>query len=422
MTRHLFRLLRTLAPLPCLASALDCGGEAAGGADVSTDPTTSGSPTSFTPTSSDAPITTENDESTFSGDSDGPSGPAVCGDGVVESDEECDDGASNGASADCTDDCKVHVCGDGKVHAELEECDDGAENAASADCTDDCRVHMCGDGKVHAELEQCDDGAANVDTGACRSDCVLNICGDGLRHDGVEECDYGGDNGPIYGGCDATCTVNRCGDGELDEGHEQCDDGEENGSGGPGEGDMAGCGLDCGFAGRRLFLSSKLFTGDMGSRAGADLACQNMAEDAGFLSPKEFRAVLADSKGSPNTFLAGDVSGLPFISPNGQILAASYAVLVDQGPGQGVSATETGELVMDALVWTNVGPFGDAFLTDPAGTCADWTSGDPMKSARVGLNAVGVWDLPEWQAGHQWFSYSTMPCKELLPIYCVEAP
>lgn len=421
MAEPLLRVIRTLAPISITLSSVGCIVEVPSGTGEVPDSTTGGSPTSFTPTSSEEPTTTTNGESS-SETSGGSMEPAECGNGVVEQGEACDEGTGNSASADCTDECQAHRCGDGKVHAELEECDEGADNDASADCTDECRVHACGDGKVHAELEDCDEGAANTDTGACRSDCMLNVCGDGHVHDGVEQCDLGDSNGPVYGGCDEACTINGCGDGELDVGHEECDAGEENGLEEPDEDGTAGCGSDCGFAGRRLFLSSKLFTGNMGSRAGADLACQNMAEDALLPNPKQFRAILADSKGSPNTFLANDASGLPFIAPSGQVLATSYTELIDVGPGLGVTATETGELIKDALVWTNVGPFGDPFVTDPMGTCADWTSAEPMRSARVGLNAVGAWDLPEWQDGHQWLTFSTKSCEKWYQIYCVEAP
>jgi hypothetical protein len=265
-------------------------------------------------------------------------------------------------------------CGNGIV--ELGEgCDDGPENDVYAACTDACQPNVCGDGKVHVGVEQCDEAAANVDTGYCRSDCQLNICGDGYVLAGLEECDSGM-NGPTYGGCDEACTVNRCGDGELDVGHEQCDDGPFNGSGEPGEEGMAGCGDDCGFAGLRLFLSSQLFTGDMGSRTGADLACQTMATNAGFSHPERFLAVLADSQGSPNTFLAGDASGLPYIAPSGLILAASYQALIALGPGLGITTTETGEMLSGERVWTNVNGLGSAYLLEPEYTCADWTSAD----------------------------------------------
>lgn len=183
---------------------------------------------------------------------------------------------------------------------------------------------------------------------------------------------------------------------------------------------MSGCGLDCGFAGRRLFLSSKLFTGDMGSRAGADLACQVMAEDAKFSQPDRFRALLADSLGSPNTWLANDASGLPFIAPSGLILADSYAALIDLGPGWGIHVTETGDMLVEERVWTNVGPFGDAYLLDPDHTCVDWTSDDPAKSARVGRNAVAPADFTQWQDERHWLTYATQACTDAWRVYCVE--
>ena len=38
-----------------------------------------------------------------------------CGDGVLQDDEECDDGPANDDAAACTESCAVNVCGDGLV-------------------------------------------------------------------------------------------------------------------------------------------------------------------------------------------------------------------------------------------------------------------------------------------------------------------
>jgi hypothetical protein len=315
-------------------------------------------------------------------------------------------------------------CGDGLVDAD-EGCDDAEDNSPYAACTDECQVNVCGDGKVHTGVEGCDEGPANIDTDACRSDCQPNVCGDGAWYIDVEECDAGPENGPEFGQCDEACTINRCGDGELDVGHEVCDDGDEaNGSGRPGEDGKTGCDVECGFSGRRLFLSSKTFDGDMSTRAGADLACQNMAAAVQFKHPEDFRALLADAQGSPNTFLAEDPDGRPFILPSGLIVAATYAALIAQGPGAGITTTETGEVLVEKLVWTNINPFGDAYLVDPEHTCTGWTSADATQSARVGLNAVEPGDLDglaTWKSGRQWFGYATMPCSGKRRIYCVEA-
>lgn len=64
---------------------------------------------------------------------------AVCGNGLLEVTERCDDG--NNASCDgCSADCKVESCGDGIIQCN-EQCDDGALNGTSdtrcsAECTE----------------------------------------------------------------------------------------------------------------------------------------------------------------------------------------------------------------------------------------------------------------------------------------------
>ena len=327
-------------------------------------------------------------------DTDDPPGPDTTG-------EATSTGASTGSVG-------AVVCGDGVVDPE-EGCDEGVGNGPNAACTDACQPNVCGDGDVHAGVEACDEGADNVDTGYCRSDCQLGVCGDGFVFAALEVCDAGKANGPIYGQCDANCTINRCGDGELDVGLEECDEGEQNGPGGDGE--VAGCGLDCGFSGRRIFLSSQFFTGAMGTRAGADLACETMAYAAGLRHSERYKALLADVSGAPNDFVVVDPQDdRPFILPTGLVLAASYPALLKSGPGAGVTTTELGEIVYDTPVWTNVNPFGDAYLADPASTCASWNSADKLHSARVGYNAVAPGDaaaLAEWKVKKQWLSHST---------------
>lgn len=316
----------------------------------------------------------------------------------------------------------VVVCGDGVVDPG-EGCDDGAGNGPNAVCTNGCQLNVCGDGDVHAGVEACDEGADNIDTGYCRSNCQLGVCGDGYVFAALEACDAGEANGPDYGQCDANCTINRCGDGELDVGLEECDDGAQNGS--DGDGEVAGCDLDCGFLGRRIFLSSQLFTGDMGTRAGADLACETMAYTAGLRHSYRYKALLADANGAPNEYIQHDPQDArPFILTTGLVLAASYSDLLASGPGDGVTTTELGEILYDKKVWTNVNPFGDAYLKESASTCASWNSANKLNSARVGYNAVAPGDaaaLAEWRSKKQWLSFLTEPCSESFRIYCIEA-
>lgn len=65
-------------------------------------------------------------------------GPAVCGNGMQESGEECDDGDRINTN-DCTNACDLAACGDGILHEGVEECEDG--NADSRDgCDAVCTV------------------------------------------------------------------------------------------------------------------------------------------------------------------------------------------------------------------------------------------------------------------------------------------
>lgn len=349
-----------------------------------------------------------------------PTGEQEFSTGVASLTTSTSDTTADGGTTTTTNDGPF--CGDGVVD-DGEGCDDGDANKPYAACTDACQPNVCGDGKVLTGVEACDQGADNLDTGACRSDCQLNVCGDGYLNEGIEECDAGVMNGPAYGQCDEACTINRCGDGTLDAGHEVCDAGEANGSGRPIEGGMSGCDDECGFDGRWLFLSSLKFYGDMEKRAGADKACQAMAEAAQHKHPKRFLAFLADAEGSPNDFVLPDAAGRPFILPSGLLLADSYDELIADGPGLGVTTTETGEYMLNQLVWTNVDPFGDAFETQSMWTCSGWNSDDSLQSAQVGLNAVmpGTPEFAEWLSKGRWLSYSSKPCADPYRIYCIEA-
>ncbi len=181
---------------------------------------------------------------------------AVCGDGVVEMGETCDDGNSapgDGCSGVCQiepgyscpvagQSCvKIWVCGNGVIDPG-ETCDDG--NTTSNDgCSSTCQVEtgwMCSGGTVRGAMG---DGGTAVDSGAVDasapvSKCVEDRCGDGIVETSAgEACDDG--NNVSGDGCSSTCQVEpgwscptpgascvaaKCGDGVI-AGAETCDDG-----------------------------------------------------------------------------------------------------------------------------------------------------------------------------------------------------
>jgi cysteine-rich repeat protein len=142
---------------------------------------------------------------------------AICGNGVVEDGEDCDDGNNNDRDA-CTNQCTNARCGDGIVQNGVEQCDDGNNNNLDS-CTNTCTNARCGDGFVQAG-EECDDGNLVNNDDSCKNNCMLPACGDGIQQSG-EECDDGNDNN--NDSCTDQCKSASCGDGFVQSG-EECDD------------------------------------------------------------------------------------------------------------------------------------------------------------------------------------------------------
>ncbi|MCY1013037.1 DUF4215 domain-containing protein [Nannocystis pusilla] len=94
--------------------------------------------------------------------------PSVCGNGVQELDEECDDGNLEEGDL-CLSTCVEATCGDGIVWIGQESCDDGNDEDGD-DCPSTCVSAHCGDRFLLAFQEACDDGN-NVDGDGCSSQC-----------------------------------------------------------------------------------------------------------------------------------------------------------------------------------------------------------------------------------------------------------
>src|SRR5262249_29523346 len=102
-----------------------------------------------------------------------------------------------GAAGECTfgswTACTVSgACGNGKIEGN-EQCDDGAANAPNARCLPTCRLNVCGDNQVLSGTEQCDNGSQNgtrcspaygATCNYCKNDCTIETisgayCGNG---------------------------------------------------------------------------------------------------------------------------------------------------------------------------------------------------------------------------------------------------
>ena len=139
---------------------------------------------------------------------------SACGNGILDTVEECDDGNTRDFDG-CSQDCLLERgrCGDGIVQTLLDEqCEPSVHDARlSYGCSSLCRFasSLCGNGVVD-EGEQCDQGPANsnAQNSYCRPDCGFARCGDGIvdaRQS--EQCDDGNRIGSD--GCSSHCTLER---------------------------------------------------------------------------------------------------------------------------------------------------------------------------------------------------------------------
>ncbi len=129
-------------------------------------------------------------------------------DGGTE-DTHGDDAATTQTHDDPVDDTGTDaapVCGNGVVDLG-EVCDDGLNDGSYDGCASDCRrlAPHCGDGKRdHDDGEACDDGVNDGSYGGCMPDCVAwaGYCGDGIVED-PETCES--DDNVGEDGCNPTC-------------------------------------------------------------------------------------------------------------------------------------------------------------------------------------------------------------------------
>ncbi|MGB1013186.1 MAG: DUF4215 domain-containing protein [Nannocystaceae bacterium] len=388
-------------------------------------------------------------------------GPEMCGNGVVEGNEACDDG-NDVETDECLNTCEAAACGDGVVQEGVEDCDD-ANDVETDTCLNSCVAASCGDSIVWEGTEECDDGndddldgcsntctmsvcgdgvvtgnetcddENDIDTDACTNTCAEAVCGDAIVWEMMEECDDGGESEV----CDDDCTPSECGDGVVnvtamevcdDSGEsdvcdidctevecgdnvvnasagEQCDDGNND--------DDDGCSATCESESKYLFVTSEMYTGDMGGLAGADQNCQTLAEAAGL--PGTYLAWLSTANESPNTRFTQ--SAMPYIRPDGQMIANNWADLTDGNLLVQPNVTEQNTPVPIGntscagggfpTVWSHTNANGNGLAGE---RCGGWTNTQGGASWGRADTTNGQWS--SWCSGGL--------CSWLSPIYCVQ--
>ncbi len=164
----------------------------------------------------------------------------ICGDGVLDPLEQCDDGNvvdGDCCSSTCQFEASGNNCSDGNACTQTDQCDGAGtcvgSNPVICSALDQCHgVGTCNSGTglcsnpTQPDGTSCDDGDTCTITDHCVSGfCQGNstTCGDGTTQASCgEQCDDG--NVVDGDGCDSNCTPTSCGNG-IQTGAEECDDG-----------------------------------------------------------------------------------------------------------------------------------------------------------------------------------------------------
>jgi len=174
---------------------------------------------------------------------------------------------------------------------------------------------------------------------------------------------------------------------------------------------------------RRVFLTSELYTGDLGGLLGADLKCQALADAAGLGGT--YKAWLS----APNMSAAERLThiGKPYVLVDGTtVIADDWADLTDGGLDHGITLTQFGTpfpqggepscsvQTYGITTWTATkkdGSFQENPWTPGQGACFGWTSAAPNAGSSAGCS--GYLDSA-------WTFMSAPMCPSAHALYCFE--
>lgn len=314
----------------------------------------------------------EDDGSSGTSASTGEAPSVVCGNGVLDASEACDDGPANGDYAKCNENCTGPGprCGDGAVSGP-EACDDGNLDD-SDDCTGKCVIATCGDGVVQPATEACDDGRNGDPDDGCTDACALPSCGDGLVQSSLAEI---------------------------------CDDGNQTAE--------DGCEADCSPTTKTVFVTSQKLRGDFGGILTADQFCQSAAVFAGL--PGTYMAWLSDGNLRPATRFVASMH--PYVLRDGSVVSDDFTDLLDGVIDHAINMDELGLLAPEkTYVWSGVQADGyKAVYSD----CSKWTQTKaPNDNNWPNYLYGGVGQA--WQTTDDWSSSTQQSCSSSLSLYCFE--
>lgn len=172
----------------------------------------------------------------------------------------------------------------------------------------------------------------------------------------------------------------------------------------------------CGANPKTVFVTSTMYTANMGGLAGADARCQARAT-AGMLTGT-YKAWLSDSDASPSTRFTKN--GGPYLLPSGSKVASNWSSLTASGGiGHAINVTEllgtppiSTSACGTASVWSATSETGVGYA---AGSCGGWTDTTGTSSSWGSYSRQDF-----WSASCSGGNMASTTCGSNSPIYCFQ--
>ncbi|MBS3071114.1 DUF1554 domain-containing protein [Candidatus Pacearchaeota archaeon] len=162
---------------------------------------------------------------------------------------------------------------------------------------------------------------------------------------------------------------------------------------------------------RIIFLSSSQYKGDLGGLVGADLKCNNLAEDSNLEGT--YMAWLSSSVVDARDRIPQGEGDLPYVRNDAQktVIADNLNDLLDNTIDNPIRYNEKGvdEFSIDA--WTGTDGDGTLYEAFLIGTCNSWTSSSFFNTARHGDSG---------KVNEGWTSDGIDDCNVHNRIYCIQ--
>lgn len=310
-----------------------------------------------------------------------------------------------GAAADTTDAADGSTTSGGPVG---EEAETGHGELATAGATTDGLDDIVSPGGASTGSGG-ETSSGSSGSGASGADDVgvpSSYCGDGIKdREKGEECDDG--NFEDDDGCPSDqggCKLATCGDGFVWVGEEDCEDGNPD--------DLDDCSNDC-WAPRIVFVTSGIYSGDLGGVDGADAICGAAAKSEGLAG--QFKAWLSSQEPQTapvNRFMSEKFKGWYILVGNGRLVRGWDVLIAGDLPKPPSWTDEAGNPILlfpYYYVWSNVASKG---VSLPGPDCSSWhDSGDGLGRAGSLLLNNGPDD---------WTDYKEKSCEYAAHLYCFQ--